>query len=183
VIERGDAIRQLARCDGLDFFQPLPEEAMNELVLALCRAANLKVAAAVITVWLATQTKRPTPADLNRLIHEHQGRTPDCNICCDTGIVAQLGGFAACICQTGQRGFVQDWVTAGLKARAPEPQGEPCSLCGGAGLLRHDKNSDLSNWLSIPEMLEQCYPCPLCADGERTRMEFEAWRAEWAQPL
>jgi hypothetical protein len=183
MIDREDAIRQLARCDGLDFFQPLPEEAMNELVLALCRAANLKVAAAVITVWLATQTKRPTPADLNRLIHEHQGRTPDCNICCDTGIVVQGGAFAACICQTGQRAFVQDWARGRRIDPPPELDAQPCSLCRGAGLLRRDKNTDLSPWLSIPEMLEQCYPCPLCADGERTRAEFEVWRAELAQPL
>jgi hypothetical protein len=183
VIGPEEAMVQVRRCDGLEFFQAMSNEALNELVIVMCRAPNLKVAAAVVTLWLATQTKRPTPADLNRLIKQHQGHTADCNICCDTGIVAQLGGFAACICQTGQRGFVQDWVTAGLTARAPEPQGEPCSLCGGAGLLRHDKNTDLSTWLSIPEMLDQCYPCPLCPDGERTRADFEVWRQELSQPI
>jgi hypothetical protein len=185
MIDRADAARELRRLGGLEYFKGLPEEAMEELVLALQRAPSLIVAAAAVAEWLQTQTQRPTPAHLNRLIHKHQGHHAQCKICCDTGLVMQGGVFVACTCETGERDWVQDWAGARRLKEQPVPV-EPvrdCAMCGGTGLLRHDGNTDLSKWLAIPDMLAQCYPCQMCADGAQTEALFAAWRKEWASPL
>ena len=61
---------------GLQFF-PNEKSAQTELVKALEFASSPEIARTVVDDWLAQSTDRPTPADLRRMISDHNAKAID----------------------------------------------------------------------------------------------------------
>lgn len=119
MINRGHAGNEIGRLIGLNYF-PTDRKAVAELVTALSFARNEIIATAVINDWLESSSERPTPADIRRLVANHNegaaARQPvqevdrgpiRCAICRDWGIretiqAADLRSVASyCDCSAG----------------------------------------------------------------------------------
>lgn len=72
MISRKIAMLQCNRLAGTEYFGALSDECVDELVAAIRSARDEGVALSVVNEWLATQKQRPTPADLYRMIRDHQ---------------------------------------------------------------------------------------------------------------
>ena len=70
MVDKRFAADQIARLIGLKFF-PSERSAQVELVSMLTFAKNEVIAVAVINEWLESQSDRPTPADIRRLVADH----------------------------------------------------------------------------------------------------------------
>lgn len=106
---------EFERLKALNYF-PMDEGVQNELKRALNSAPNEIVMAAAVNEWMETQSERPTPADIYRVIREQIEKaddvrywkpedepTPTCLKCTDSGM---CGGTRAepwsfCDCQVG----------------------------------------------------------------------------------
>lgn len=91
--DRKFATEQISRMIGLDFF-PSDTKAQKELVDSLCWAKTDAIAVATINEWVQGQPRRPTPADIRRIVADHNERydrllersRPKCNVCDGTGM-------------------------------------------------------------------------------------------------
>lgn len=90
MIDQAQAIKQLERLSGLDFF-PKEKPARKELVLALQCAITDDIAAQVVSEWLAESNVCPKPAELRRLIYSRQEAILEnlrkCHMCGGSGIL------------------------------------------------------------------------------------------------
>ena len=68
MIDKTQAIQQLERLSGLDFF-PKEKPAKKELVLALQSAITEDIAAQFVSDWLAESNTCPKPAEIRRAIN------------------------------------------------------------------------------------------------------------------
>lgn len=122
MIEKGYAVKEIRRMIGLSFF-PKEAEGQAELVKALMTARTEVVATTVINEWLDTQSERPTPADIRRMVGNHHAADEAriaqesrerpvvhrCNLCGDDGIVGghytgtDLTPWRWCVCTTALR--------------------------------------------------------------------------------
>lgn len=85
MIDQNQAIRQLERLSGLDYF-PKDKPARRELMLAMQCAITEDIAAQVVSDWLSESGECPKPADLRRNIYsrqegllEQRRKCPACN--------------------------------------------------------------------------------------------------------
>ncbi len=83
VIDQNQAIRQLERLSGLDYF-PKDKPARRELMLALQCAITEDIAAQVVTDWLAESGECPKPANLRHNINSRQEALVEQRRRCDT---------------------------------------------------------------------------------------------------
>lgn len=122
MVEKRFASEQISRLIGLKFF-PSERSAQAELVSMLSFARNTVIAVAVINEWLESQSDRPTPADIRRIVASHneaqiereqreaipEQRFIECQSCKDEGIgesiwAGNLHSVASwCLCEAGQR--------------------------------------------------------------------------------
>lgn len=65
------ALQQVRRLRVTNYFAMLDEEGVGELARMLSFSNSEIIAVAVINQWLEEQTERPTPADLRRLVADH----------------------------------------------------------------------------------------------------------------
>ncbi len=115
-VSRSYASLQVSRLAGLDYFQMLPQPAIDALVLALCRADSDIIATAVVNEWLETSPTRPTPFDIGKLVARHNGHSAKCTACCDTGLVRGKALFERCSCPAGSLKGASDWAGHSFEA-------------------------------------------------------------------
>ncbi len=108
-ISRSFASLQISRLAGLDYFQMLPQPAIDQLVLALCRADTDIIAVAVVNEWLESSATRPTPFDIRKLVSRHNGHAANCSACCDVGLLVVNWTFTKCSCPAGSLKGATDW--------------------------------------------------------------------------
>lgn len=86
-IDKKELRIQLGRLRSLNYFPAAGTDQEKELELALKSCRNEFMLAAVVNEWVQSQTERPTPADLYRLIQEHKDaadkltQKPKCQTC------------------------------------------------------------------------------------------------------
>src|SRR5580658_1103410 len=71
MIGRLRAAQEVHRLRVTNYFATLDEDAVGELARMLTFADTETIVVAVVNQWLEEQTERPTPADLRRLVAEH----------------------------------------------------------------------------------------------------------------
>lgn len=93
---RAFCLRQISRCEGLNFFSTLTEVGLRELRDSLVlNSASEAQAELIVSTWISQSSERPTPADLKRIADtlnaaaETQVPAP-CDKC------APFGGFLPC---------------------------------------------------------------------------------------
>lgn len=129
------AAREIRRMAGLEYFSTLTDEAMNELVKALCQSANEIVAVAIVNEILSERRDRPTPADIYSAVSIHNDKQraamePEskqpvyrCQQCQDTGLYGgTLEGpgaseWKACTCAAGNNPRLFDQIKEANAAR------------------------------------------------------------------
>lgn len=117
MISRPFASREVARMSGLEYFGALDAVAVEELVTALAHADSEIIAVATVNEWLASQARRPTPADLRRILARHNGHHAHCVFCCDTGLLTETGVFERCACVAGDLKSATDWAGTKIHPR------------------------------------------------------------------
>ena len=88
------ATDQVARMMGLDYF-PSEPKVQKELIEALRWAKTDVIAVATINDWISQESRRPTPADIRRIVAAHNERwerlledsgRPKCSVCGGSGM-------------------------------------------------------------------------------------------------